>query len=426
MEVINLFSNMKTKKNLPDFELKTLDNGARILYQVDSRIPKIHMRFVSFGGPMYEDNSQRGITGILATLLMKDTKAKTALEVADKIESVGGNLSEFVGNNSFGFGIEVLSNDIEVAIELFDEALLKPAFKQVTFQIERDAQIAQVKEDLDEIVDFGLKSLRKKFFGDHPFAVDAYGEIENIETLNLHDIQNHYEKLICGSNIVLSISGDFDEKLLEKVEKVLCQLPDRTFNKAALNFSATNKSKSFTEYLSREQAVVFQAYEISGILENNYYYYELLEEMFSEMSGNLFMRVRDEKGLAYFVGANRVVGLGCGMFYFYSGTQSKSVENVFKEFDAEINRVSSGGVLESELKRCKIRLKTQKRMNQQTIGSRAMDAGLNELYGFPQNNWKLYDEKIDSISIDDLKNAVSAWTEKDYTRLVVKSPDAIE
>jgi len=93
--------------------------------------------------------------------------------------------------------------------------------------------------------------------------------------------------------------------------------------------------------------------------------------------------VREEKGLAYFVRAARVIGLRTGMFYFFAGTSPERHAEVLAEFDAEIARVQAGAVEDEELRRCQTRLKAARRLGLQTNSARAMQAGLHALFDLP-------------------------------------------
>jgi zinc protease len=153
----------------------------------------------------------------------------------------------------------------------------------------------------------------------------------------------------------------------------------------------------------------------------DYYAGEVADELFSGMASRLFERVREEKGLAYFVRSGRVLGLDTGMFYFFAGTQPGKEGEVLAEIDAEIARVQAGGVEAAELKRCQARLKAGQRASMQTNSSRALQASLNALQGQPINAWKDYDAKIDAVTVADLAAFAGKYFQKTLrTQLVVR------
>jgi zinc protease len=157
------------------------------------------------------------------------------------------------------------------------------------------------------------------------------------------------------------------------------------------------------------------------LLAPDYYVGEVADELFSGMSSQLFERVREEKGLAYFVRSARVIGLHTAMFYFLAGTEPRRVTEVLTEIGAEIGRVQQGGVEPKELLRCQTRLKAARRMNLQTNAARAMQAGLNALYGLPVEDWKNYDARIDAVDAGSLQRFAQAYFQSARrTQLVVR------
>jgi zinc protease len=388
---------------LEDFQLIEISNGARLVLQSDKSLPKVHLRLCALGGPRYEPPQRRGATALLATLLTKDTKRSTAVAVARKVEEVGGSFSSFSGNNSFGLALEVLPPDFERALEVLSEAVLQPAFRPGTLAIERDAQLAGLKEDRDNVVSFGGKVLRQKFFGAHPFAIDASGDESGVAAITPRDLVRLHRQLLCAGNVVLVVTGDFEPgAVVESCRKFLERLKSGKLMPGGAVEKLPAETGSFIEKQPRQQAVLFEAYPGPALLSPDFYVSEVMDELFSGMSSRLFARVRDDLGLAYYVRSSRLIGLDAAMFYFYAGTAPDSEKAVFREIAAEISRVVRGGVTKTELKRCQVRLKAAHRMGMQTNSSRAMQASLNVLYGLPVNDWKKYGERIDAIKTTDL------------------------
>jgi zinc protease len=404
------------------FAEQTLPNGARLLLRPDRRLPNLHLRLLCEGGPVHEPAALRGATSLMATLLTKDTKKRSAAEVAKFIEAVGGSFYPFSGNNSFGLAAEVLPGDWARALEALSDAVLAPAFAKTSFEIERDAQLADLQQDADDVVTLGRKLVRKKFFGAHPLAIDSHGTIEGLKAIKPADLAALWKRLGVSGNVVLVAAGDFDPKVLgPKLKAFLAKLPRGKAPVSTATFTAPGETGDFVEKQPREQAVVFQAFPGPGLKSDDYYVGEVADELFSGMSSRLFERVREEKGLAYFVRSSRITGIEAGMFTFYAGTAPATADEVLTEIDAEIVRVQAGKVEKAELLRCQTRLKAGRRMGLQTNGSRAMHAGLNTLYSLPVDDAATYDAHIDAVTIADLKAFAKKRFQKTLrTQLVVR------
>lgn len=380
------------------FSEKRLANGVRLLLQPGGTLPKVHIRLVCLGGILHEPSDKRGVTGILASLLIRDTAKRTAKEVAEAVESIGGSFSEFIGNNTFGFSIEVLPGDVPLALDLLDQTLNHLRIDQRTFEVECDGQIASIREENDEILDRGRKLLRRKFFSEHSYAIDYLGVINDLEGLAIADVEAARKAQFHGDSIVLSVSGYFEsEDLSPKLCQILDQIPA---SEGAFEIKQPELPTAcdLKETMDREQAVVLRAYPDVGVRSDDFIVSDVLSEVFSGMSSVLFNRVREERGLAYYVGSSRVPGLDAGMFYFYAGTQPDKTDEVTKEILLEIDRVCAGDFEEGELEACLKRMSVQKRQSLQAPGSRSMQAALNALYGLPVNIWKDYDSRLSQVT----------------------------
>ena len=318
--------------------------------------------------------------------------------------------------------MEVLPTDLSRALELLADGVLVPAFKRGTFAIERDSQLASLQEDADDVVTFAQKRLRRLFFGAHPFAIDAHGDETGLKALVPADLVALHRRLVVSENAVLAVTGDFDPLSIKpRLQRFLDRLPAGGLPPVDGEFAGPAGIGDFVETQPRQQAVVMQAFPGPGLLASDYYVSEVADELFSGMSSRLFERVREEKGLAYFVRSTRVVGLRTAMFCFISGTEPRHAAEVLSEIEREIHRVSRGGIEAKELQRCQTRLKAARRMGLQTNAARAMQAGLNVLYGLPVEDWKNYDAHIDAVDAASLQRfAQTCLQQSRRTQLVVR------
>ncbi|GAB5559354.1 MAG: pitrilysin family protein [Synoicihabitans sp.] len=403
--------------------LETLSNGARLILQPDDRLPNLHLRLLALGGGAFEKTDQRGITNLMATLLARDTNKRSAAKVATDIETVGGSLNPVSGNNTFGLAIEVLPADLELGLDLLAEAALKPKFTADSFSIERDAQVAELQQDADDVVTIGRKELRRRFFGDHPLAFEAGGEIEHLQKLRPRDLKKLHQQLMVGPNVVLSVAGDFSPiKLAPALREFL-----RRFRKSGFEIPAPILSKpaevgDFVVTEPRQQAVVFQGYPGPGVRSEDFHIAEVADELFSGMSSRLFERVREEKGLAYYVRSSRIIGLEAGMFYFYAGTAPGKEMEVLAEIEREIKRMAAGRVTKAELQRCQTRLCAGRRMSLQSNGAKAMHVALNALYDQPLDDGSSFEARINRVTKKDLADFAQRYLQRSSCTQVVVRP----
>jgi zinc protease len=406
----------------PDFEEIRLPNGARIVFQPDRRLPNLNLRLLTLGGPTSEALERRGSSSLLATLLTKDTRLRSGAAVAQRIEEVGGSFGAYSGDNTLGLSAEVLPDDAERALAMIEEGTLEAAFRPGTLATEREAQIASLREDNDDVVTFARRLLRRKFFGAHPFAIGSQGEEAGVAATERGDLSSLWARLRVGPGAVFALAGDFDPgRLLPKVEAFMARIPSGRPIGGGPAFEGPDAPGEEVVTQPRQQAVVMQAFSGAPIGAEDFYSSEVADELFSGMASRLFERIREEKGLAYFVRSGRVIGRSTAMFYFIAGTQPGKEGEVQDEISAEIARVQAGEVSAEELRRCQVRLKAGRQKYLQTNSARTMQAGVDVLQGRSANEWKRYDRLVDAVGLDDLAAfARRRLTAERRLRLVVR------
>jgi zinc protease len=392
-----------------DWRLRTLPNGVRLLLRCDERQPNLHLHLVCEGGPLYEPVGKRGATALLATLLTKDAGTRDAAQVAAAIEEVGGSFSALSGNNTLGLALEVLPGDAALANELLRDAVLAPAFAARTFEVERDAALAHLQQDEDDVVSAGHRLARETFFGLHPLALDAHGNREGVKALKPVDLRALWKKLSVGRNTVVAVAGDFDEKtLIPALTRWLAKLPAGTAP-ARPPRHAPAPAADHAHARECSQALVFDAFPGPGARDADDTVATVLHEILSGMAARLFERVREEKGLAYFVSASRVTGMEDGMFYLYAGTQPGKENEVLAEFDSELARLAAGEIEPAELARAVTRLQASRRMRLQTNAARAGEVAVRTLLGLPLETLTETDARLAAVTAPALARFARDW-----------------
>ena len=411
------------------FQETRLENGLRVLLQPMRGHPKIHLRALLPGGGTREPEDRRGLCAMLATLMARDTEHRSAAQVAQTAESIGASLQETAGNNSFGLAIEVLSGDEDLAAELLSHGLILPALTTKTFMRERDAQRSALQEDEDDIVEYGRRRLRQHFLGRHPLAIDHLGRADDLAAMLPADVRALHATLVAPANTILAISGDFDiEAMSAVVEKHFAHwrgAPASPSLPVALPCPKTLPAHTgrIDETQPREQAVTFLAYPDTGIVAEDYITGQLLDEFLSGMASQLFTTVREERGMAYFVGASRISAPDLGLFYLYAGTSPGNIEPVLDAMRAETARMRKGDLTPAEIESGKMRLRTARRMAAQTPGARALTAALNALYGMEINREECWERQLASQNAATLASFAQKYFREEACLAYVVKPD---
>jgi len=389
-----------------------LSNGLRLLLKEDHRLPFVEFRAVFQGGVLAERLETGGLTQLTGKLLLKGTESKSGEEIARAIESVGGSIDSYGGNNSFGVNAEVLSSDFGTGLELLAEVLLRPTFPEAAMEREREVQLAGIRAQKDHLLQCASQMMRRALFGERGYGLDALGTEESVRSLRVADLRDFHQRFAPPENCVLAIYGDIQpDEARAAVERALGKWergrPEsrRTGQEAA----PADEFRRLVETREKKQAVLVVGFRGLTLHDPDRYALELVQEACSDLGSRLFMRVREKLGLAYYVGAQNFVGLVPGYFAFYAGTAAESAEQVEKELLDEAALLRAEGLSAAELERARAKVIGQKKIARQDLGGYAMTTALDELYGLGYGHSEEETGLYEAVTLESVKAAARKY-----------------
>ncbi len=395
----------------------TLANGLRLLIKEDHRLPFVEFRLAFSGGLLAESPDTSGITSLLSRVLVKGTHHRSAEQIATEIESIGGSLEPYGGNHSFGVSAEVLSGDFATGLDLLADVVLNPAWPAEPLQREREVQLASIRGQRDHLLQCAFKALRRGLFGEHGYGLDGLGSESSLRRLSAEDLDTFHRRLAIPNNAVLAIFGDIHADAVRvEVEQAFAGWRPAPLADAPSSLPSPEAPR-FEETRDKEQAVIALGFPGTTFDAPDRYALELLQEACSDMGSRLFLRIRDELGLAYYVGATHFPGRLPGYFAFYCGTAPGQVDLVETELRAQAELLRSEGLTEAELTRAKAKVIGQRKIARQDLGAVALGAALDELYGLGFDHGDRDDERYSAVTLEDVRAVAQRYL--DPTRSVV-------
>ncbi|HTL58297.1 MAG TPA: pitrilysin family protein [Candidatus Limnocylindrales bacterium] len=400
-----------------------LPNGLRVLLKEDHRLPFVEFRAVFMGGVLVESPDDNGITQLMSKLLLKGTQSRSAEDIAREIESVGGSIDTYGGNNSFGVNVEVMNEDFGKGLSLLADVLLNPTFPSGALDREREVQLASIRAQRDQLLQSASKAMRRTLFGNKAYGLDPLGNETSVPQLTVDDLKNFHSSRVTPNNGVLAIFGDIDEKkALAAVERAFHAWQAGPTPSPKAEADKLSSIKRVTELRDKKQAVLVIGYRGTTLHEPDRYALELLQEACSDLGSRLFLRIREKLGLAYYVGAQNFTGLIPGFFTFYVGTMPEKAELVEKELLAEAELLRQDGLTEEELNRAKAKVIGQKKISRQDLGTLAMTVALDELYGLGYEHSAKEDARYEAVSVEELKTVARKYLRPDAFVVAVVRP----
>ena len=403
-----------------------LSNGLRILLREDARLPLVAMTAVFRGGLLAETPQTNGITRLMAKSLLKGTKTRSGEQISQEIEAVGGVITSDAGNNSFSVGIDVTKPDLKLAVTILSDVLLNATMPEKAVAREKQVQIAGIKQEEEQLTTVARNIMRQALFHDHPYALRANGAVESVQRLTPKDLLEFRDRYLVGKNGVISVFGNVSAAEVKQLfETALAGMKPGTL---ALSDAPKPGPFSQTEQVDarrdKAQAILMVGYRGVDVFSPDRHALELIDEASSDLGSRFFVRIREEMGLAYFVGASQVQGLVPGLFAFYLGTDPAKVEPVKTALLEEIAKLASDGLTTEELARAKKKIVGQQQIANQSNDTFGFQCALDELYGLGFNYHKSLEADIEKVTMEDIKRvAAKYFLNQPYVLATVRPPD---
>jgi len=355
-------------------------------------------------------------------VLVKGTRTRTAEEIAETIEAVGGSLGSDAGNNSFSVSLEVTQPDLRLGAELLCDILLNATLPEKELLREKEVQLAGIREDQEHLTTVARNALREALFGPHPYALRAKGTAEAVTQLSRGDLLAFRDRYLVARNGVISIFGSVKATEVKQLfEELLGAMqPGELGLTTAPAPPELSQTITVVKEKEKTQAVLMVGYRGADMFSLDRYALELIDEASSDLGSRFFVRIREEMGLAYYVGASQMQGLVAGLFAFYLGTDPAKLELVQAALLDEIAKLAATGLTSDELARAKKKLIGQQRIANQSNDSFGYMAALDELFGLGFDHYRKLERDIEAITADDIRRVAAKYFQRPYVLAIVR------
>ena len=409
----SLAGKQETSKPPPAAEIQKfeLSNGFRLLVREDPRLPLVSMTAVFRSGLLAETPETNGITRLTARTLLKGTKTRTAEQIANEIEAIGGSISSDAGNNSMSVGVHVMKPDMKTGLGLLADVLLNATFPENAIARERQVQIAGIKREEEQLTTVARNILRQALFTDHPYALRANGSPESVQRLSQKDLVAFRDKYLVAKNGVIAVFGNVNAaEVKQLVEQTLGKMkPGELALTGVRTAQPITKTENVESKKEKAQGVIMVGYRGVDVFDKDRHALELIDEASSDLGSRFFIRIRENMGLAYYVGATQMQGLVPGLFAFYLGTDPQKIEPVKTALLDEINKLATEGLTEQELNRAKKKLIGQHEIAMQSNDSFGYQCALDELYGLGFDYYKNLERDVNAVTLDQIKQVAAKY-----------------
>jgi zinc protease len=315
--------------------------------------------------------------------------------------------------------------DLRLGMDILSDVLTHAAFPEEEIAREKEDQIASIKAEDEQITTVAKHAMRRAVFGDHPYGLRSSGTEESVEALTRDQLLAFRDECVTAKNGVLAVFGDVSVEEVRSMAgemfgglregKLLMTDPPVAPALGAAVEVVANEPK--------QQAVLMAGFRGADALSPDRVSLELIDTASSDMASRFFHRIREELGLAYFVGAAQMMGFAPGIFTFYLGTDPAKVDLVRKNFDEEIAALAAEGLTESELARAKKKLIGSEAIRNQSLEAFAHVVAVDELYGLGAEHHAQRAAEINAVTLEQVRAVARKYFHEPCRATVLVTPE---
>ena len=385
-----------------------LDSGLRVVTEHLPGLRSVAVGFWVGTGSRDEPESIAGASHFLEHLLFKGTETRHAQEIAEAVESVGGDMNAFTGQEVTAFYVRVPDRHLALSLEILSEIVWSPALRADEVESERQVILEEIRMRDDTPDDLVHEVFAGALFPSHPLGREVAGTHATIEAMARDEIAAYHEAHYQPGNVVVAVAGNVEhDEVVAIVERA--QPAGHRDRPTRVNGadSAAPERVALLERPLEQTHVVLGTRALRRDDPDRYALAVLDQVLGGGMSSRLFQEVRERRGLAYSVFSYRSAFQETGSLAIYCGTAPERVEEVLAVVSGELDRlVADGGVSERELNGAKGHLTGSLALSLESSSSRMHRIGRTEL------------TLREIPSLDDVVAAVEAITPDDIARVI--------
>lgn len=390
------------------FNKFVLDNGVRIVCEEMLGVRSVAIGFWIKTGSRFENSSQAGVSHLIEHLLFKGTKKRTAKQIAEAIEAVGGQLNAFTSKEYTCFYARVLDEHLSLALDILSDMVFSSLF--LLEDIEREKSVVQEEirmyEDTPDEIIHDL--FAQTIWNDHPLGRPIIGTIDSVGGLTKEEILSYYQKHYNPSNLVVSLAGNLKKDTVLSVIKPFLKA---VVNNTGHNFEGNNyqqnspQAKAVIKNINRPLEQVHFCLGVPALchFDERIYTLQILNNVLGGgASSRLFQKIREDRALVYSIYSYYTAFSDAGLFTIYAGTNPKNFQEVIDLIWNEIQQVIKSGITLEELDRAKEQIKGSLLMAQENVIHRMQRIGKSELIHQRLITLDEILQKISKVTLEDI------------------------
>ena len=377
-----------------------------------------HVRSVSIGvwltrGSRHEPDAHAGIAHFVEHMLFKGTDTRSAEDIAQQVDSIGGQLDAFTSKEYAGYYVKVLDEHLPLAVDILSDLVSNPMFEPDDIEREKKVVLEEIKMVEDTPDDLVHELFAESYWNGHPLGRPILGTPASVSALDQTTLRRYFGDTYVADQFVVVAVGNLEHRAVS-------QLVERAFARTARSGrSAADVLPVVSPHVQIRQKELEQSHVCLGTIglpqnhPDRYTAYALNTVLGGSMSSRLFQNVREKRGLAYSVFSSLSAYQDVGALSIYAGCGNDAVGELIDVVMAEIRRLKDDPLPDDELRRAKDHLKGSLMLNLESTSSRMSHHARQEIYRDRADSLDEMLAAIERVSVPDVARLANQFFSAD-------------
>ena len=401
---------------------ETLPSGLRLVTEAMPHVRSIAVGVWLTRGSRHEADAQSGVAHFVEHMLFKGTTSRSAKDIAETIDAIGGQLDAFTSKEYAGYYIKVLDEHLPIAVDLLSDMIMRPALAPADVVKEQQVILEEIKMVEDTPDDLVHELFSQQFWPRHPLGRPILGTSDTVSAFTSPTLRKYFDSTYVASNLVVVAAGHLEHA---KLRDMIAQ----AFGSLSTSSGAhPTEPPSVAAGVTEREKDIEQSHVCIGTPAHpaghadRHGLYVLNTILGGSMSSRLFQHIREERGLAYAVSSSLTTYSDAGAVTIYAGCATEKVGEVVDLALAELRHLREAPVPDEELRRAKDHLKGSLMLGLESTSSRMSHLARQILYF--GRHFSLDDTlaRLEKVSAEDVRRLASEMFRNEVLGATVVGP----
>ena len=383
--------------------ITTLPSGLTVLTERMERVETISFGAYVGAGTRHETAAENGVAHFLEHMAFKGTEQRSAVDIAEAIENVGGHINAYTSREQTAYYVKLLKEDLALGVGIIGDILCNSTFEPDEVERERGVILQEIGQANDTPDDIVFDHFQSAAYPSQPMGRPVLGSEQIVRNMKREALHGFMRAHYTPDNMVVAASGNLrHEEVVELAERHFAGL---TRAERAAPMPSDYMGGEYREMRDLDQAHIVLGFNAPGYGEADYYPSMLLSTVLGGgMSSRLFQEIREKRGLVYSIYSFTSPAQDGGLFGIYAGTGESEAAELMPVTLEELAKVQDH-VSEAELARARAQLKAGLLMSLESTGSRCEQLARQwQIFGRIIPVWETV-QKIEAVTVDDVRAA---------------------